>query len=60
MKHFSEKTSDEGKIEYYSVFMVHGVIALVHHWVKSNMKIPKNELALMLVELISVTGKVYP
>jgi AcrR family transcriptional regulator len=56
MKHYSEKNSDEGKIEYYSVFIVPGIIALVHHWVKSNMNIPKNELARMLVELISVTG----
>jgi AcrR family transcriptional regulator len=59
IKHYSEKTSDEGKIEYFSVFMVHGIIALVHHWVKNNMSIPKNELAKMLVELISVTGAVY-
>ncbi|MDR3248383.1 MAG: TetR family transcriptional regulator C-terminal domain-containing protein [Treponema sp.] len=60
MKHYSEKTPDERKIEYYSVFMVHGIIALVHHWVKSNMNIPKNELAKMLVELIGVTGAVRP
>jgi AcrR family transcriptional regulator len=59
MKHYSEKNPDEGKIEYYSVFMVHGIIALVHHWVKNNMDIPKNELAKMLVELIGVTGAVH-
>jgi AcrR family transcriptional regulator len=58
MKHYSEKTPDEGKIEYYSVFMVHGIIALVHHWVKNNMNIPKSELAKMLVELIGATGAV--
>jgi AcrR family transcriptional regulator len=58
MKHYSENTSDEGKIEYYSVFMVHGIIALVHHWVKNNMNIPRNELARMLVELIDATGAV--
>jgi AcrR family transcriptional regulator len=60
MKNYSEKTSDEGKIECRSVFMVHGTIALVHHWVKSNMGIPKNELARMLVELIGVTGAAHP
>jgi AcrR family transcriptional regulator len=60
MKNYSEKTSDEEKIECYSVFMVHGIIALVHHWVKSNMNIPKDELARMLVELIGVTGTVHP
>jgi AcrR family transcriptional regulator len=58
IKHYSEKTSDERIIEYYSVFTVHGIIALVHHWVKSSMNIPKNELAKMLVELIDVTGTV--
>jgi AcrR family transcriptional regulator len=56
MKHYSEKISDEGKIEYHSVFMVHGIIALVHHWMKNNMNIPRNELARMLVELIDTTG----
>jgi AcrR family transcriptional regulator len=59
MKRYSEKISDEGKIEYYSVFMVHGIIALVHHWLKSNMNIPKDELARILVELIGVTGAVH-
>jgi AcrR family transcriptional regulator len=58
IKHYSEKTSDEKIIECYSVFVVHGIIALVHHWVKSGMNIPKNELAKMLVELIDVTGTV--
>jgi AcrR family transcriptional regulator len=58
MKHYSEETSDERRIEYYSVFMVHGIIALVHHWVKENMDIPKNEMARMLVELIGATGAV--
>jgi AcrR family transcriptional regulator len=56
MKRYSEKITDEEKIEYYSVFMVHGIIALVHHWLKSGMNIPKNELARMLIELIGVTG----
>jgi AcrR family transcriptional regulator len=60
MKHYSEKASDEGKIECRSVFMVHGTIALVHHWVKNNMNIPKDELSKMLVELIGVTGAVHP
>jgi hypothetical protein len=52
LKCYSEKTSDEDKIECYSVFMVHGIISLVHHWLKNNMAIPKNELAKMIVELI--------
>jgi AcrR family transcriptional regulator len=60
IKHYSEKTSDKEKIECHSVFMVHGTIALVHHWVKSNMNIPKDELAKILVELIGVSGAVHP
>jgi AcrR family transcriptional regulator len=57
IKYHSEKTSDEEKIECCSVFMVHGVIGLVHHWLKGNMKIPRNKLAMMLVELITVAGE---
>jgi hypothetical protein len=60
IKHHSEKTSDEEAIECCSVFMVHGSIALVHHWVKGNMKIPRNKLAKMLVELITVAGELCP
>jgi AcrR family transcriptional regulator len=52
LKCYSEKTDDEGKIEYYSVFMVHGIIALVHHWLKSGMNISKDELPKVIVELI--------
>jgi AcrR family transcriptional regulator len=58
MKNYSEKTFDEKKIEYYSVFVVHGIIALVRHWLKSNMNIPKTELARILADLICVTGTV--
>jgi AcrR family transcriptional regulator len=58
MKRYSEKTSDEKIIEYYSVFTVHGIIALVHHWVKRNMDISKDALSRMIVELIGVTGTV--
>jgi AcrR family transcriptional regulator len=58
MKKHSEKTFNEKTIECYSVFTVHGIIALVHHWLKNNMNIPKDELARMLAELIGVTGAV--
>jgi AcrR family transcriptional regulator len=58
MKRYSEKTSDERIIEYYSVITIHGIIALVQHWLKSNMNIPKDELVKMLVELIGFTGAV--
>jgi AcrR family transcriptional regulator len=52
MTHYSEKKLDERKNEYYSVFIVHGIISLVHHWLKSGMNIPKDELPKMIVELI--------
>jgi AcrR family transcriptional regulator len=58
MKQHYLKISDEEKNEYYSIYKVHGIIALVHHWLKSSMNIPKNELAKMLVELMGVTGTV--
>jgi AcrR family transcriptional regulator len=52
MKNYSEKSSDEEKNEYYSIYTVSGFIALVHHWLKNDMKIPKYECAKMLVELM--------
>jgi hypothetical protein len=52
MKNHSEKNLDEEKNEYYSIYTVSGSIAFVHHWLKSGMKIPKHELAKMLVELM--------
>jgi AcrR family transcriptional regulator len=52
MTHYSEKKLDEGKNEYYSVFIVHGSSSLVHQWLKCGMNIPKNELPTMLIELI--------
>jgi AcrR family transcriptional regulator len=54
MKNHYEKISDEEKNEYYSIYTVHGVIALVHHWLKTGMNVPKAELAKMLVELMGV------
>jgi AcrR family transcriptional regulator len=60
MKDHYLKIPDEEKNEYYSIYKVHGIIALVHHWLKSSMNIPKNELAGMLVELIGVTGAARP
>jgi AcrR family transcriptional regulator len=51
MKSHSEKNLDEEKNEYYSIYTVNGVIALVQHWLKNDMKIPKHELAKMIVEL---------
>jgi AcrR family transcriptional regulator len=52
MKNDFEKSSNEEKNEYYSIYTVSGSIALVHHWLKNDMKIPKHEFAKMLVELM--------
>jgi hypothetical protein len=52
MKNYSEKASGEEKNECYSIYTVQGIIAIVHHWLKSNMKIPRYDLAKMIVELM--------
>lgn len=54
MKNYSEKNLDEEKNEYYSIYTVNGIIALVHHWLKNDMKTHKHELAKMIVELMGV------
>jgi AcrR family transcriptional regulator len=54
IKNHSGRISDEVKSECYSIYTVHGIIALVHHWLKNSMKIPRHELAEMLVELMRV------
>jgi AcrR family transcriptional regulator len=58
MTRYSEKKLDEKKNEYYAVFIVHGIISMVHHWLKSGMDIPKDELPKMIVDLIVATGVV--
>jgi hypothetical protein len=30
--------------ECYSVFYVHGVVALIHHWLETDMKLPASEI----------------
>jgi len=48
-KYFSEKQDDETK-PYYSVFLVHGAIGLIQHWLKDNMTMPVPQLAKMLMK----------
>jgi len=48
IKYFSEKQKDNES--YYSVFLVHGAIGLVQHWLKNNMSMPVKELAKMLIK----------
>jgi AcrR family transcriptional regulator len=48
-KYFSEKQNDETK-PYYSVFLVHGSIGLIQHWLKNNMAMPIPQLAKMIMK----------
>jgi AcrR family transcriptional regulator len=48
-KYFSEKQNDETK-PYYSVFLVHGAIGLIQHWLKDNLTMPIPQLAKMLIK----------
>jgi AcrR family transcriptional regulator len=52
MKNYSKKNLAEEQNEYYSIYTVNGIIAVVHHWLKSGMKMPKHELANMIIELM--------
>ena len=48
-KYFSENQNDETK-SYYSVFMVHGAIGLIQHWLKNNLAMPVPQLAKMIMK----------
>jgi AcrR family transcriptional regulator len=48
-KYFSEKQNDETK-SYYSVFLVHGAIGLIQHWLKNNLAMPVPQLAKMIMK----------
>jgi len=48
-KYFTEKQQDEETKNYYSVFLVHGAIGLVWHWLKNNMSMPVPQLAKMMM-----------
>jgi len=47
-KYFSEDLKDNE--DYYSVFIIHGAIGLVQHWLKNNASMPVPHLAKMLVK----------
>ena len=47
-KLLSDKQQGDEERNYYSVFVVHGAIGMVQHWLKSNMSIPVPQLAKML------------
>ena len=47
IKYFSQKQKDNEV--YYSVFLVHGAIGLVQHWLKNGAAMPVAQLAEMLI-----------
>jgi len=49
-KYFSENQQNEETMPYYSVFLVHGAIGLIQHWLKDNMAMPVSQLAKMLMK----------
>jgi len=49
-KYFSEKQQDEETKKYYSVFLIHGSIGLIWHWLKNNMGMSVQQLAKMLMK----------
>jgi AcrR family transcriptional regulator len=49
------KAGDEKKEAYYSVFVVHGAIALIQYWLKTNMDMTVPEIAKMLIKLTQTT-----
>jgi len=49
-KYFSENQQNEETMPYHSVFMVHGAIGLIQHWLKNNMAMPVPQLAKILMK----------
>jgi AcrR family transcriptional regulator len=49
-KYFSENQQNEETKSYYSVFLVHGAIGLIQHWLKDNMAMPVPQLAKMMMK----------
>jgi len=47
-KYFSEEQKDNET--YHSVFLVHGAIGLVQHWLKNNASMPVPQLAKMMIK----------
>jgi len=49
-KYFSENQQSQETMPYYTVFLVHGAIGLIQHWLKDNMTMPVPQLAKMLMK----------
>jgi len=50
IKYFAKKPQNDETISYYSVFLVHGAIGLIQHWLKNNMSMPVPQLAKMMIK----------
>jgi AcrR family transcriptional regulator len=48
-KYFSEKQDEETQ-SYYSVFLIHGAIGLIQHWLKHSMAMPVPQLAKIMMK----------
>ena len=49
-RYISEKQKDDELKNYFSVFMVHGSIGMVQHWLKNDPSMPVPKLARMLLK----------
>jgi AcrR family transcriptional regulator len=50
IKYFSEKHLGEETKSYYSVFVIHGAIGLIQHWLKNNMAMPVSQLVKIMMK----------
>jgi AcrR family transcriptional regulator len=50
IKYFSEKHLSEETKSYYSVFVIHGAIGLIQHWLKRNMSTPVSQLVKIMMK----------
>jgi len=48
-RYISEKDQDNEVKTFYSIFLIHGAIGIVQHWLKNNQSTPVNKLAKMLL-----------
>jgi predicted DNA-binding protein YlxM (UPF0122 family) len=49
-KYFRDKHQNEETKAYYSVFVIHGAIGLIQHWLKGNMATPVPQLARIMMK----------
>jgi hypothetical protein len=52
LKHINESADEESK-RAYSVFFVHGILALLQDWLKHGMDIPIPKMAALCIRLMN-------